>query len=240
MSTCRAACVAMHSRQKECVQPSLIAPPSEPQTSMHTAQSCLLPPTVRGHHGLCCIFAFFLRRCGVPAPKVRCSGFGQLALRRLLSAPDQASGASKSSANQPRRAAPAGHTDLGFDIVQRRSCRGYRASQHSWSSSAWACCSPPRRCSALREPTRSALRSACCGSASGRVAMCRRPRLNFGRGDRPRDRPEGGWKLTTQPEKTRSGVTERRVWKVEFNITHYPPFPTLLSGIAAGHLTCHT
>ena len=66
--TCRAACVAMHSRQKECVQPSLMAPPSEPQTSMHTAQSCLLPPTVRGHHGLCCIFAFFLRRCGVPVP----------------------------------------------------------------------------------------------------------------------------------------------------------------------------
>lgn len=89
--TCRAACVAMHWRQKAWEQPSLIAPPSEPQTSMHTAQSCLLPPSVRGHHGLCCILDFFLSRCGVPAKKQRCSGFGQLALRRLLSAPGRAS-----------------------------------------------------------------------------------------------------------------------------------------------------
>ena len=48
------------------MQPSLSGPPSEPQTSMQMAQSSLEPPTERGHHGLCCILAFFFRRCGVP------------------------------------------------------------------------------------------------------------------------------------------------------------------------------
>ena len=101
----------MHWRQKEWEQPSLIAPPSEPQTSMHTAQSCLLPPTVRGHHGLCCILDFFLRRCGVPVPRSKDA---------------QASASSLSGGSSQRQAVPQDPVSLGQSAAWSRAGRPYR------------------------------------------------------------------------------------------------------------------
>ena len=78
----------------------------------------LLPETVR-------------RAC---AEKQRCSGFGQLAPPEAPLSTRPCLRSRSASASQPLGAALAGRTGLVFYIAQRRSSRGFRAWQHSWSS----------------------------------------------------------------------------------------------------------